>query len=124
MLLVTAKLLAAGSNDDRDWVGVWHGELDGQPSVALTLANDTGDLGGTLVLNIISRDGGSAHVIASEPHTLIHPHVDGEELAFSVKRPDGELMKFAVALNPEGMTTIHCLNCGANAPVVVITKAQ
>jgi hypothetical protein len=38
------------------WAGVWQGELDGLPSVTLTLANDTGQLGGTLVLNIIERE--------------------------------------------------------------------
>ena len=58
---------AAQSNSDAGWVGVWQGELDGQPSVILTLAEDTGTLEGTLVLNIITREGGQPHIVARQP---------------------------------------------------------
>jgi len=124
ILIASAGLLQAETIGTADWVGVWHGGLDGQPGVALTLAKDTGELGGTLVLNMVSRDGGLAHVIASEPHVLIHPRVDGNALSFAVKWRSGELMNFVVARSPDGTATIHCLGCGANAPVGEITKAQ
>ena len=53
-LLIAATTLAAQSTNPSDWIGVWQGELDSLPSVTLTLAEDTGTLEGTLVLNIIT----------------------------------------------------------------------
>ena len=46
-LLIAATALAAQSSSPSDWIGVWQGELDGQPSVTLTLAKDSGTLEGT-----------------------------------------------------------------------------
>jgi hypothetical protein len=51
ILLASASVFAAGLKNDAAWVGVWHSELDGQPGVLLTLADDSGELGGTVVLN-------------------------------------------------------------------------
>ena len=53
-LFIAATTLAAQSTSPSDWAGVWQGELDGQPSVVLTLARDNGTLEGTLVLNVIN----------------------------------------------------------------------
>ena len=83
-LLIAATALAHQSSSTSDWIGVWQGELDGQPSVTLTLAEDTGMLEGTLVLNIISRDNGQPQIIAREPHVLMRPHVDCVKLSFEV----------------------------------------
>ena len=52
------------------FVGIWQGELDGQPSVIVTLADDDGLLQGTIELNGISREGGSPHVAVHEVHEL------------------------------------------------------
>jgi hypothetical protein len=106
------------------WAGVWQGELDGQPSVTLTLANDTGQLGGTLVLNIIERGDGGARINAREPHVLVSPHLDGNTLSFAVRKIGGSstLLNFTVALTPEGKARIHCTNCGADAPVVDMSR--
>ena len=53
---------------DAGWVGVWQGQLDGQPSVNLTLAEDTGENPkSTMVLNIISREGGLPHIVGRQP---------------------------------------------------------
>ena len=98
--LLIATTLAAQSTSPSDWAGVWQGELDGQPSVVLTLAQDNGSLEGTLVLNIITRDGARPHIIAHEPHTLIQPEVHGARLSFRLKRIDGSSapMNFSVEL--------------------------
>ncbi len=115
---------AAQSNSDAGWLGVWRGELDGQPSVILTLGEDTGTLEGTLVLNIITREGGQPHIVAYEPHVLVHPMIDRSRLSFQLKRlkPSSPMMDFTVTLTADRSARIHCLNCGDDAPVVEMTK--
>ena len=113
--------------DRAQWVGVWQGKLDELPSVTLTLAQDTGQLSGTLVLNIIKREpGGQPQILAAEPHSLVNPQVDGNILNFEVKKIDGssDLLNFTVALTPEGKARIHCTNCGADAPTVDMDRAR
>ena len=115
----------AQSNTDAGWVGVWQGKLDGQPSVILTLAEDTGTLEGTLVLNIITReDGGQPRIVAHEPHVVVRPRIDGNNLSFQLKRLDASspMMDFTVILTAPGSARIHCLNCGDDAPVVEMTR--
>lgn len=126
---VLAAATAAGgaiaqAQYNAEWLGVWHGELDGQPSVVLTLADDTGALSGTVVLNIIEKEDGAAHVVATEPHTLMKPHVEGEVLTFQFKKPGGDLLDFAVKRTADGEATIHCENCGADAPTVGLARAK
>lgn len=114
----------AQSATSTQWAGVWQGTLDGQPSVTLTLAQDTGQLSGTLVLNIIRKeDNGHAHVAAVEPHALVNPRVDGDTLSFDVRRIDGGLMTFTVALTPQGTARIHCTTC-KGAPTVDMDRAR
>jgi len=98
--LLIATTLAAQSTSPFDWVGVWQGELDEIPSVVLTVAQDNGSLEGTLVLNIITRDGTRPHIVAHEPHTLMQPEVHGARLSFRLKRIDGSSapMNFSVEL--------------------------
>ncbi|HEY1579774.1 MAG TPA: hypothetical protein VGF82_22120 [Terracidiphilus sp.] len=124
LFLSTAMLAASQSSSSSEWVGIWQGELDGQPSVTLTVAQDNATLEGTLVLNIITRDGGKPHIVAHEPHTLMHPQVDGVTLSFQLRRIDGtsDPMRFHVEMTSHEKAKIHCLNCGDNAPVVEITK--
>jgi hypothetical protein len=121
-----ATVAFAQSSGDAAWIGVWQGTLDGQPSVTLTLAKDTGELDGTIVLNIISREGGQPHVVAMEPHVLLHPHLVSDNLSFQLKRlnPTSDPMNFTVALTLDGKARIHCLNCGPDAPTVDLVKAQ
>lgn len=114
----------AESGTGTQWTGVWQGTLDGQPSVTLTLAQDTGQLSGTLVLNIIKKEeSGQAHVAAVEPHALVNPRVDGNTLSFDVRRIDGDLMNFTVALTPEGKARIHCTTC-KGAPTVDMDRSR
>jgi hypothetical protein len=114
----------AHSQDLANLVGVWQAELDGQPSAILTLAEDTGTLEGTLVLNGISREGGQPHIAVREAHVLMHPHIDGNTLSFQVKgiRGSNDLMDFTVTLSDSGSATLHCSNCGSDAPSVALTK--
>jgi hypothetical protein len=106
------------------FVGVWQGELDGLPSVILTLATDDGTLQGTLVLNGINGEGGTPHIAVRETHALLHPTMSGKTLSFTVKgvRPSRTTMDFTVEQTSDTTAKIHCLNCGADAPIVDITK--
>lgn len=116
---------AAESTVNQQWDGVWQGQLDGQPAVTLTLAEDTGELGGTLVLNRVEKEPGqAAHIAGIEPHVLVRPRLAGTLLSFEVRKPNGDLMNFTVVLTPEGKARIHCATCGGDAPVVDMTKGQ
>src|SRR2546430_2677939 len=64
-------------------LGVWQGTLDGLPGVTLTLANDSGEIGGTVVFNAINGD--SHKILFVEPHTLLHPKLEGDTLTFQIK---------------------------------------
>ena len=115
----------AESQQYADWLGVWHAELDGQPSVTLTLADDTGSIGGTVVLNLIEKEpGGSAHIVQTDVHVLMNPRMEQNRLSFACKKPSGELIHFAVVRNADGVVTIHCMDCGAGAPTVQLTRGN
>jgi hypothetical protein len=117
---------STGGAQASPWIGVWQSTLDGQPGATLTLAQDTGALGGTLVLDIVRADSsGQAYLAASEPHTLIDPQLAGNTLNFSVRqlRASAELLRFTVVLMPDGKARIHCTNC-SGAPVVDLTPAR
>src|SRR5215469_4676006 len=124
-ILITACLstilisgLIAQSANNAAWTGVWQGDLDGQPGVILTLAADTGEIGGTVVLNMVSNKGGVAHVIGSDTHVLMNPHLQGNVLTFEIKRKNDEHeMQFSVAMTAAEKAKIHCLNCGADSPI-------
>lgn len=131
MKVLTISMLALASAAAQpagvtDWIGVWHAELDGQPGTTLTLADDTGELGGTLVMNMVSREGGQPHVIATDPHVLIAPRVNGDTLTFSVKRMHrtDQPAQFSVVLVGDGKAKAHCLTCGADAPVVELVRSR
>ena len=125
-LLMTASAFAAGSSSQSAWVGVWRGEVNGQPTVTLTLADDSGELGGTVVFDMMEREaGGSAHVVI-EPHVLLRPRLEGKTLTFRAMRLDHSLrpMDFSVVMDTHGNAQIHCLNCGPDAPTAELAKEQ
>jgi hypothetical protein len=111
----------AQTSNGSAWVGVWQAELDGQPSAILTLADDTGTLEGTLVLNGISRANGTPHIAVYETHVLVYPKLNGSTLSFSVKGRRGP-MDFSVEQMSGITAKMHCLNCGSDAPVVEMKK--
>jgi hypothetical protein len=58
---------------------------------------------------------------------LLHPKLSGMTLSFEVKGHRGDsstTMDFTVEQTSSRSATIHCLNCGKNAPAVEITKAD
>ena len=126
LMLAASVSAVAQSAGKESWIGVWQGERDGLPSVTLTLADDNGELGGTVVLNVFGNDNGEARVVASEPHVLVHPRLDGNTFSFQARRIDhsAELMNFAVVLGQSGKAQIHCVNCGPVAPFVELLKAR
>ncbi len=108
------------------WAGIWLADAEGLPTGTMTLATDTGTLGGPIVLDIVRRDGGLPHGIAREPHVLVHPRVDGDKLSFDVRMEgrDGsvKVASFVVMLLSDGKASLHCVNCGPEAPVVEMAK--
>jgi hypothetical protein len=100
------------------WVGVWQGELDGQPGVIVTLARDTGKLAGTIVFNLVSREGGAAHVIGHDAHALTHVRSDHNTLGFHVIRlSDGRDLHLTMRLSNDGKAQLQCADCGGPSPV-------
>jgi len=109
------------------WRGVWQATLEGQPGVILTLApaEDTGELAGTVVFNMIMRDGGAAHVGGSMVHLVTHPHLEGRNLTFLIKRPsDAKVLEMTVTLIDDDKASIHCQNCGADTPISELIRSR
>ena len=121
VLLVLAPPLHAQSATTPEPLGIWRSTIDGIPAVILTLADDTGSLGGTVVFYAIN--GEQKQVLTIEPHTLLQPKLDGDTLTFQVRRPDAKLISFTVEFTTPTRASIHCLNCG-DAPVAELTKDQ
>jgi hypothetical protein len=125
LALLLACAARAQSTNRTPWVGVWQGELEGQPAVTLTLAEDNSELGGTIVLNMVSREGGTPHVIGSTVHMVLHPIVEGNNLSFDVKRPsDAKLLKMAVVLEENGKMKLECVNCGPDHATTELVKSR
>jgi hypothetical protein len=124
--LALATIAGAASTGNAKWIGVWQGKLDGVPSVELTLANDAGEVEGTIVFHRIMKDGAGPHIADTEPHTLIHPHIDGNTLAFQVKRGNGSdaILDMAVELTATGNAEFRCSNCSATGTRAELEKTQ
>jgi hypothetical protein len=103
------------------WTGVWQAHLDGVPSVTLTLADDAGESNGTIVFHAIKNDHGHPYSFSTEPHTLIHPHIDGNAFTFQVVRGNGskEVLNMEVEFKQDGNLHFACTNCGLEG-----TKAE
>lgn len=116
---------AAGwaQGSEKPWLGVWQSKLDGQTAAVVTLADDAGGLGGTVVLNIVRSEGGETRIVGSEPLLLMHSRLNERTLTFEAKspRPPKNLMNFTMILNGDGTAIIHCTSC-SGAPVVELTK--
>ena len=105
-------------------LGVWRGSLDGLPGVTLTLADDSGEIGGTVVFYAIN--GEPRRVFSIEPHLLLHPKLEGNTLSFQVKlggRGDRTgLATVKVVFNTDAKAQIRCLDCGSDSPTTELTK--
>ena len=108
------------------WTGVWQGNLDGVPAVILTVANDAGEVNGTIVFHAIKNENGHAYSFSTEPHTLIHPRVEGNTLSFQVIRGNGsaEVLNMSVELNKDGNIQFTCPNCGPEGSKAELERTQ
>ncbi len=123
-LAITLPARAGKPVPDSPWVGIWEAQLEGQPSVVLTLGDDTGQLGGGIVFNVIARDGGQAHIIGRDAHVLINPRVEGDTLRFQVIRlSDKRQLDMSMQMTADGTARFHCANCG-DSPVVDIVRER
>jgi hypothetical protein len=97
---------------------VWQAELDNQPGVTLTLGRDAGELAGTIVFNVVSRDNGEAHVIGHDAHVLTHVRLDDNTLSFRVIRlGDGRELHLTMRLSDDEKAQLQCTDCGGPSPV-------
>jgi len=71
--IVACAAAVAQTTAGENWVGIWHANVAGQPTGTLTLATDTGELGGTVVLDMVNGKGG----------------VDGRRIDFAYPLDDG-----------------------------------
>ena len=108
------------------WTGVWQGNLGGVPAVTLTLANDAGEANGTIVFHAIKNDHGHAYSFSTEPHTLIHPRIEGDTLSFQVIRGNGsaEVLNMSAELNNDGNIQFTCSNCGPEGTHADLERIQ
>ena len=106
--------LAAQTSNFEQWVGVWQGELEGQPGVTITLGRDTGDIQGTIVFNVVARnDGEQPHIIGHDAHVLTHASLDGSTLAFQVIRlGDARDLHLTMRMTESNQAVLDCSECG------------
>jgi hypothetical protein len=131
MITATANAQTAAQSIDKPfihpkWTGVWQGTLEGVPSVTLTLADDAGEANGTIVFHAIKNDNGHAYSFSTEPHTLIHPRIDGNTISFQVKRGNGssEILNMSVELSEDGNVAFSCSNCGSEGSKADLQRMQ
>lgn len=122
MLTLTAAPLLAQPNKAALF-GVWRGTLDGLPGVTLTLADDSRELGGTVVFYAINGD--PPHIFSIEPHILLHPKLEGNTLSFQVKLARRDLagpVTIKVVFGAVNKAQLQCLDCGPESPTTELTK--
>jgi hypothetical protein len=123
--LPSPALSAAQPTFASPWVGLWQAQFEGQPSVILTLGDDNGQLGGAVVFNVVSREGGQPRVIGHDAHAIMNPRIDGDTLHFQViRRGDNRQLDMTVRIAADGAAKLHCQNCGNDAPVVDIVRER
>jgi hypothetical protein len=121
--IVAATTMSVVAQSPVNPVGVWVGLLEGQPGTTLTLSDDSGGLGGTVVLNAVSGEG---RILFSETHLVLNPRLTGKVLLFQVKshrKGSNDLLDFRVVFNTDHTAQLHCENCGDDAPVAEMTKS-
>ncbi len=119
------QVFAASHEDLTKWVGVWRGELDGQPGVILNLSERDGTLSGTAVFNVVIKKEGKAHVAGSAVDAVRDPRVDGATLTFHVTRKsDDRDLVMVVHRAGEDKARLQCQTCGADSPVADLVKSR
>jgi hypothetical protein len=113
LLVFCSAPLRAQMTAPSSWIGVWNGTLEGQPGVTLTLADDHGQLGGTVVFNFIVGPPPSTRIGGSDTLLVTHPRLEGNTFSFQVNRTsDKKLLQFAVRSIDSDRLEMRCVNCG------------
>lgn len=124
LLLVIAQAVAQPTISN-PWVGLWQAQQDGQTSVLLTLGDDNGQFAGGIVFNIVTREGDQSRILGHDAHAILNLHIDGNTLRFQViRRSDSLRLDMTVHMTADGNATLHCQNCGSDAPTVEITRER
>ena len=111
--MTMACALSAQATNYESWVGVWEGQLEGKPGVTVTLGRDSGDLQGTIVFNVVARDGGETHVMGHDAHVLTHVNLNHGTLAFHVIRlGDSRELHLTMRQTSDGKAVLECADCG------------
>jgi hypothetical protein len=118
--LCATPLVAQSSKMAR--LGVWRGTLDGLPGVTLTLADDTGEIGGTVVFYAIN--GEPRRIALIEPHILLHPKLEGNTLSFQMKLGGDRtgLARVEVVFDTDTKARLRCLDCGLDSPSAELVR--
>ena len=115
---------ANSQNNSADWTGVWQATLEGQPGMVLTLSDDSGELGGTVVFNGLSQE--THTIVATETHLLLHPHLDAGTLTFQIKKHGNEMntgtRSFTLVFTSTGKLQSRCTDCGPDSPATELTR--
>jgi hypothetical protein len=105
------------------WIGVWNGTLDGIPGVTLTLADDHGQLGGTVVFNVVLKQP-EPHIGGSDAVMVSHPQLEGDTLQFQVVRShDHKQLQIVVKKLDDQHLELQCPNCGGG-PTATLVKFE
>jgi hypothetical protein len=106
---------------ESSWIGVWNGTLEGLPGVILTLADNHGQLGGTIVFNGIIGRSPHPHIGLTDTLMVANPQLKGDTLLFQVTRSDGKELQSAVKLINNKQAEMRCLNC-EGSPTTALAK--
>jgi hypothetical protein len=102
------------------WVGVWNGTFDGEPAVTLTLADDHGQLGGTIVFNIVLAQP-QPHVLGTDPLMVAQPQLKGDTLLFQATRSrDHKQLQISAKQLDDQHVELQCLNCGHDSVATLV----
>jgi hypothetical protein len=69
-------------------LGTWQGETEGQPSVILTVIDNRGKLDGTVVFNVLQKEGDKFKVVNGHQSALLNPNLDGKLFKFDIQDPN------------------------------------
>jgi hypothetical protein len=123
IVVVAASTCAAWGQaaPESRWIGVWNATLEGLPGVVLTLADDHGRLGGTIVFNGIIGQSEHPQIGLTDTLMVANPQLKGDTLLFQVTRRDGKEIQSEVKLINDKQAEMRCLNCDG-APTTALVK--
>jgi hypothetical protein len=136
LLLVSTTTFGQPAATAHNWIGVWHVQEANKPGVVITLADDGGSLTGTIVFDVWKRQ--TNEHIATEPRTVVNPHLEGNTLAFQVRRilkphlkgdppayedpSDTDIAEMTLVPTADGKAMLNCPKCGGNAPTELVKQ--